>query len=230
MSDYAIIGKRMPRIDSRAKVMGKAKFTADLKLPGMLVGKIKRSPYAHARILSIDTSKAEALPGVKSVVTGKDTEGVKWGVFSYTRDQQFIQMEKARYIGDEVAGVAAVDEETALKALDLIEVEYEELPAVFESMEAMASQTEPIHEDFPDNINVHINIETGEVDENFKKAHYVREDTFVAPEDSGIPDYIGGFAGSQIDYDGCLKSVSQWPVPAMLQNPFPMHSKSRFTK
>ena len=69
MSDYAFIGKRMPRVDSRSKVMGKAKYTADLKLPGLLVGKIKRSPYAHARILNIDTSKAESLPGVKAVVT-----------------------------------------------------------------------------------------------------------------------------------------------------------------
>lgn len=184
MSDYAIIGKRMPRVDSRAKVMGKAKYTADLKLPGMLVGKIKRSPYAHARIINIDTSKAEALPGVKSVITGKDTEGVKWGVFPYTRDQQFIQTEKARYIGDEVAGVAAVDEETALRALDLIKVEYEELPAVFDPMAAMAADTELIHEDFPNNINIHVNIDTGSVDENFEKSHYIREDTFVASEES----------------------------------------------
>jgi 4-hydroxybenzoyl-CoA reductase subunit alpha len=184
MSDYAIIGKRMPRVDSRTKVMGKAKFTADLKLPGMLVGKVLRSPLAHARILSIDTTKAESLPGVKAVVTGKDTEGVKWGVFAYTRDQQFIQTEKVRYIGDEVAGVAAVDEETALKALDLIDVEYEELPAVFDPMEAMVSETELIHDDFPDNVNVHVNIDTGNVDENFAKAHYIREDTFVAAEES----------------------------------------------
>ena len=184
MSDYTLIGKRMPRVDSRTKVMGKAKFTADLKLPGMLVGKILRSPLAHARILSIDTTKAESLPGVKAVVTGKDTEGVKWGVFAYTRDQQFIQTEKVRYIGDEVAGVAAVDEETALKALDLIDVAYEELPAVFEPMESMASDTELIHEDFPNNINIHVNIDTGNVDENFAQAHYIREDTFVAAEES----------------------------------------------
>ena len=184
MSDYNIIGKRMPRVDSRAKVMGKVRFSADIKLHGMLVGKIKRSPYAHARILNIDTSKALALPGVKAVVTGKDTEGVKWGVFGYTRDQQFIQTDKARYIGDEVAGVAAVDEDTALKALDLIKVEYEQLPAVFEPMDAMASESELIHKDFPNNINIHVNIETGEVDENFEKAYYVREDTFTAPEES----------------------------------------------
>ena len=184
MSDYTVIGKRMPRVDSRAKVMGKAKYAADLKLPGMLVGKIKRSPYAHARILRIDTSKAQALPGVKSVVTGKDTEGVKWGVFPYTRDQQFIQTEKVRYIGDEVAGVAAIDEETALRALELIEVEYEELPAVFDPMEALATNTELIHADYPNNVNIHVNIDTGGVDENFEKAHYIREDTFVASEES----------------------------------------------
>ena len=204
MSEYTLIGKRMPRVDSRAKVMGKAKFTADLKLPGLLVGKVKRSPYAHARILSIDTSKAASLPGVKSIVTGDDTEGIKWGVFGYTRDQQFIQTEKVRYIGDEVAGVAAVDEETALKALDLIQVEYEELPAVYESMEAMASETELIHEGFPNNVNVHVNIDTGNVDENFEKAYYVREDTYTAPEESYFQaePYV---VVANFDHEDCLE-------------------------
>lgn len=204
MSDYSIIGKRMPRVDSRAKVMGKAKFTADLKLPGMLVGKIKRSPYAHARILNIDISKAMALDGVKAVVTGQDTEGVKWGVFAYTRDQQFIQTEKVRYIGDEVAGVAAVDEDTATKALDLIEVEYEELPAVFDPMEAMASDTELIHDEFPNNINVHVNIDTGNVDENFEKAHYIREDTFTASEESYFQAEPYAVA-ARFDHEECLE-------------------------
>jgi len=204
MSDYTLIGKRMPRVDSRAKVMGKAKYTADLKLPGMLVGKIKRSPFAHARIINIDTSMAEALPGVKSVVTGKDTEGVKWGVFPYTRDQQFIQTEKARYIGDEVAGVAAVDEETALKALDLIQVEYEELPAVYDPMASMASDTELIHEDFPNNVNIHVNIDMGHVDENFEKAHYIQEDTFLASEESYFHAEPYAVA-ARFDHEDCLE-------------------------
>ena len=218
MSEYTIIGKRMPRVDSRAKVMGKAKYTADLKLPGMLVGKIKRSPYAHARILDIDTSKAENLPGVKAVVTGKDTEGVKWGVFPYTRDQQFIQIEKARYIGDEVAGIAAVDEETALKALDLIEVEYEELPAVFDPMEAMASETELIHEDFPNNINIHVNIDTGNVDENFEKAHYIREDTYVASEESYF--HAEPYAVvARFDHEDCLEVWMPNAGPHMKSKP-----------
>jgi 4-hydroxybenzoyl-CoA reductase subunit alpha len=218
MSDYAIIGKRMPRVDSRAKVMGKAKFTADLKLPGMLVGKVLRSPLAHARILSIDTTKAESLPGVKAVVTGKDTEGIKWGVFAYTRDQQFIQTEKVRYIGDEVAGVAAVDEETALKALDLIDVEYEELPAVFDPMEAMASETELIHEDFPNNVNVHVNIDTGNVEENFAKAHYIREDTFVAAEESYF--HAEPYAVvARFDHEECLEIWCPNAGPHMKSKP-----------
>ncbi|MFA5906740.1 MAG: xanthine dehydrogenase family protein molybdopterin-binding subunit, partial [Desulfobacula sp.] len=204
MTDYNIIGTRMPRVDSRAKVMGKAKFTADLKLPHMLVGKIKRSPYAHARIVSIDASKALALPGVKSVVTGKDTEGVKWGVFAYTRDQQFLQTDKARYIGDEVAAVAAVDEETAAKALDLIDVTYEELPAVYEPMAAMASETELIHAEYPNNINIHVNIDTGNVDENFAKAHYIREDTFTAPEESYFQAEPYAVV-ARFDHEDCLE-------------------------
>lgn len=204
MTDYNIIGTRMPRVDSRAKVMGKAKFTADLKLPHMLVGKIKRSPYAHARIISIDASKALALPGVKSVVTGKDTEGVKWGVFAYTRDQQFLQTDKARYIGDEVAGVAAVDEETAAKALDLIDITYEELPAVYDPMAAMASETELIHAEYPNNINIHVNIDTGHVDENFAKAYYIREDTFTAPEESYFQAEPYAVV-ARFDHEDCLE-------------------------
>ncbi|MBW2707112.1 MAG: molybdopterin-dependent oxidoreductase, partial [Deltaproteobacteria bacterium] len=120
------------------------------------------------------------------------------------RDQQFIQTEKVRYIGDEVAGVAAVDEETALKALDLIDVEYEELPAVFEPMEAMVSETELIHEDFPDNVNIHVNIDTGNVDENFAKAHYIREDTYVAAEESYFQAEPYAIV-ARFDHEECLE-------------------------
>jgi len=138
------------------------------------------------------------------VVTGKDTEGVKWGVFAYTRDQQFLQTDKVRYIGDEVAGVAAVDEDTAQKALDLIDVTYEELPAVYEPMAAMASETELIHAEFPNNINIHVNIDTGHVDENFTKAHYIREDTFTAPEESYFQAEPYAVV-ARFDSDDCLE-------------------------
>ncbi len=182
--DYHVIGKSTPRIDARSKVTGEALFTADLRLPRMLVGKVLRSPYPHARILNIDTSKAKALRGVHAVVTGNDTAGEKWGVFRYTRDQQLLCVDKVRYVGDEVAAVAAVDEDTALEALSLIQVEYEELPAVFDCYAAIAPDAPRVHDDYPRNINVAVKIEVGEVDAAFSKCALIREDTFAAEEDS----------------------------------------------
>lgn len=184
MSDYAFIGKRMPRVDALAKVTGKAKYTADLKFSRMLVGKVLRSPLAHAKILHVDVSRALRLPGVKAVVTGEDTFSEKWGVFRYTQDQVFLPRDKVRYFGEEVAAVAAVDEDTALEALDLVKVEYEELPAVFDPMEAMAPEAPLIHDGFPHNINIHVHIDVGDVERGFANSHLVREDTFTAAEES----------------------------------------------
>jgi CO/xanthine dehydrogenase Mo-binding subunit/aerobic-type carbon monoxide dehydrogenase small subunit (CoxS/CutS family) len=181
---FEIVGTSMPRVDTRAKVTGGAKYTADLTFPHMLIGKILRSPHAHARIVDIDTRAAENLPGVKAVVTGKDTRGSKWGVFRYTVDQQFLPTEKVRYFGEEVAAVAAVDEETALAALGLIQVTYDELPAVFDPMAAMAPDAPLIHDDFPQNINIHVPINVGDVEKGFSESYYVREDTFTAAEES----------------------------------------------
>ena len=181
---YSVVGKSIPRIDARAKVTGEALFTADLMLPKMLAAKILRSPHPHARIVHIDASKAKALRGVYAVVTGNDTAGEKWGVFRYTRDQQLLCVDKVRYVGDEVAAVAAVDEDTALEAINLIRVEYEELPAVFDCWSAIAPDAPLIHEGFERNINVAVKIDVGNVDEAFKKCALVREDTFVAEEDS----------------------------------------------
>lgn len=184
MPDYAFIGKSMPRVDARAKVTGKVLYSADKSFPGMLTAKVLRSPHAHARVVSIDTSGALNLPGVKAVVTGKDTYGEKWGVFRYTQDQQFLPTDKVRYFGEEVAAVAAVDEDTALRALALIKVEYEELPAVFDPIEAIAVGAPLIHDDFPQNINIHVPIDVGDVEKGFAESHYVREDTFTASEES----------------------------------------------
>ncbi|RLF56904.1 MAG: aldehyde oxidase [Thermoplasmata archaeon] len=177
---YTVIGTRMTRTDSLAKVTGRATFTADLKLPRMLCAKVLRSPHPHAKILNIDTSKALRVPGVKAVVTAADAHGVKWGVFKYTQDHPMIAIDKVRYAGEDVAGVAAVDEETALEALDLIQVDYEPLPAVFDPDEAMKEGAPLIHEQYANNINVHVHIDVGDVDEAFAKADLVREDTFHA--------------------------------------------------
>ena len=181
---FSLIGKRVPRVDSLCRVTGEVKFSGDLKFPRMLVGKIKRSPLAHARILHVDTSKAEKLGGVKAVVTGQDTAGGKWGVFRYTQDMEMLPKDKVRYFGDEIAGVAAVDEETAMEALDLISFDLEELPAVYDPLEAMASEGPLIHDEFPNNINIHVGIDVGDIEKGFKEAYLVREDTFTAAEDN----------------------------------------------
>ena len=117
MAEHTLAGKRVVRIDSLDKATGQARYTADLTLPRMLYGKVLRSPHAHAKILHVDTSKAEKLRGVVAVVTGKDTAGERWGVFRYTRDQQLFPADKVRYVGEDVAAVAAEDEETAMEAL-----------------------------------------------------------------------------------------------------------------
>lgn len=175
-----VVGKRVRRSDSLAKVTGRALYTADLKLPGMLHAKILRSPLPHARIVRIDTSRALRLPGVRAVVTASDGSGVKWGVFKYTQDHSMLALDKVRYIGEDVAGVAAVDEETALEALGLIEVEYDPLPAVFDPEEAVKDGAPLIHDAYSNNINVHVHIEVGEVERAFDKAYLIKEDTFHA--------------------------------------------------
>jgi CO/xanthine dehydrogenase Mo-binding subunit len=180
MDNFKVLGKRVPRTDYLAKVTGDALYTADLKLPGMLVAKVLRSPYPHARILNIDTSAAAKLPGVRAVMSGFDGYGVKWGVFKYTQDHAMVPTDKVRYVGEDVAAVAAVDEETALEALDLIKVDYEPLPAVFDPILAMEEGAPLIHQEYPGNINIHIHIDVGNVGKAFSKAHLVREDTYKA--------------------------------------------------
>lgn len=182
MAQHSLVGHRVARIDSLDKATGQARYTADLTLPRMLHGKVLRSPHAHARILNIDTSKAERLRGVKVIVTGRDAAGVRWGVFRYTRDQQLLTGDKVRYIGEDVAAVAAEDEETAMEALELIEVDYEVLPAVFGPLEAMQEGAPQIHDHAENNINIHVPIEVGDVEKGFKESYHVREDRFVDSE------------------------------------------------
>jgi CO/xanthine dehydrogenase Mo-binding subunit len=178
---FRVLNTHVHNIDGIAKVTGRATYTFDVKLPGMLYGKILRSPYPHAKIVKIDFSKAMEIPGVKAVVTGKDTLGVKQGIWRRYKDlcdEQILPVDKVRYIGEPVAAVAAVTEEIAEKALDYIEVEYEVLPATFEPLDAIKKDAPEIHEGFERNINVTRHIEWGEVEEAFEEAEYIREDWF----------------------------------------------------
>ena len=123
---YSVLNTRVHNVDGYAKVTGRATYTFDVKLPGMLYGKILRSPHPHARIISIDPTEALKLPGVRAVVTGKDTLGVKQGIwrrYPELCDEQILTIEKVRYIGEPVAAVAAITEEIAEQALDLIDVQ-----------------------------------------------------------------------------------------------------------
>ncbi len=180
MPKYKIIGKSIPRIDTPQKATGEALYTADIKIPKMLVGKVLHSPYPHAIIKNIDTSKAEKLPGVKAVVTRDDTFGEKWGVFKYTRDHQLIASDKVRFIGEEVAAVAAIDEETAIEAINLIKVDYQPLPAIFDAEESIKDGAPLIHNDFKNNINIHVKIEVGNVEKGFAESYLVSEERFTS--------------------------------------------------
>lgn len=184
MAQFSHIGKGGKRVDTTAKATGEAQFAADLRLPRMLCGKVLRSPHPHARIVSIDTSRAEKLAGVKAVVTAKDTCGDRWGVFRYTQDQQFLPTTKVRYVGEEVAAVAAIDEDTASEALRLIEVEYEVLAPVFTLDEALRENAPLVHDEYPGNINIHVKIDVGDVEKGFRESHLIRDDVFTAPEDA----------------------------------------------
>ena len=175
--DFQIVGKRNRKVDSLAKATGEAIYTDDIALPGMLHAKILRSPHAHARVLSVDTSKAEALAGVHGVLVGAELP-IKYGVIPWTQDENALAVDKVRFIGDEVAAVAAVDEDTAIEALDLIEVEYEVLDAILDPREAL-ERTEPqIHEGRKrqDNISKHVLLDFGDVDAQVEDADVVIEE------------------------------------------------------
>ena len=139
-----IVGKPIPLVDSNAKVTGQAWYGDDIRLPGELIGKILRSPHHYARIKSIDTSRVEALPGVVAVSTGQDAPN-RFGVLPVTKDEHAMAVEKVRHVGDLVACVAAVDEATAIEALSLFDIEWEELEPVFDPKKGLEDHDEPIH-------------------------------------------------------------------------------------
>ena len=178
--DLSVVGKRLPKIDAPDKSTGRALYTDDIDLPNMIYGKLLLSTVPHARILSIDTSKAKALPGVKVILTGSDVPDVRWGTSPPRYDETILAKDKVRFVGDVVAAVAAIDEETCYRALDLITVEYEELPAVFDPMEAMKEGAPRLFDDkYENNINTHVDHHFGNIDEGFEEADHIREQRFV---------------------------------------------------
>jgi len=219
MNTFNRIGKEVPRNDAESKARGTALYTDDLKLPGMLHGRILRSPLAHAQIKHIDVSKAAALPGVKCVITGEDTPKIKygnWRLFPETQDELPLAVDKVRFIGDEVAAVAAVDLDTAAEALERIVVEYEELPAVFEPDSARQPGAPVLHDYCPSNVSVNRKIQYGDLEKGFAESDYIREDTFTVHAVSHA--YLEPCAAlAQTDQDGRITIWSSTQVPYILQ-------------
>jgi CO/xanthine dehydrogenase Mo-binding subunit len=181
-ADFRIVGKGARRVDGAAKLRGAVQYVADIQRPGMLHGAILRSPYAHARIRRIDTSEASALPGVRLVITAADTNQQPWGMFR--RDLYPLAPEKVRYAGDELAAVAAVDAKTARRAVELIDVEWDELPAVTTMDDALAPGAPLVHDDVDGNLAYAFETESGDVD--------------------------GGFARSSVVVEGVWETARQW--------------------
>ncbi|MFQ5918259.1 MAG: xanthine dehydrogenase family protein molybdopterin-binding subunit, partial [Candidatus Binatia bacterium] len=171
-----MIGKPTPSIEGRNKVTAEATYLEDIYLRGMLYGKILRSPLPHAKVLHIETEKAKRLPGVEAVITARDMPGIKFSFISDLADKEPLCEDKVRYIGDEVAAVAAIDEYTAWEALDLIKVEYEALPTVFDPQEALNAGDSKVHE--KGNIAYEVHKVSGDVERGFSEADYVFEEEY----------------------------------------------------
>lgn len=189
MVTHQVIGQPTRRVDGEEKATGHARYAADVSLPGTLSGKSLHSPYAHARIVRIDTTEAQKVPGVHAVITGADVRGGLWG--RAVKDVPVLAYDRVRFCGERVAAVAADDEDIAQRALDLIEVEYEELPAVFEPRAALQDNAPILHPDFnfyfgfpqkmaePSNTYHTTSFEKGDLERGFAEADLIIENTYV---------------------------------------------------
>src|SRR6266850_5233043 len=182
-----VVGKPFRKVDARAKCTGQTKFADDIVLPRMLFCRILRSHQPHALIKKIDTAKALALPGVFSVITGKDLP-IPYGILPVSQDEHALCIDKVRFIGDPVAAVAAIDEDVAFDAMNLIEVEYERLHTISSIEEAVMIDEPRIH-DYGEGGNIHkkVSLEFGDVEEGFKQADLIREDTFFYEGNTHLP-------------------------------------------
>lgn len=176
-----MVGRRAPLIDGIEKVSGKAKYTADFAESGALVGRLFRSPYAHAEIISVDVSKARDLPGVVAVITGEDCDK-PFGIIPIAQNEYPLSRDKVRYRGEPVAAIAAIDEASAEAALKLIDFKVKELPGYFTADDARADDAVLLHDDRPGNLEREVHSEFGDVDAGFEAADIVREETYDCAE------------------------------------------------
>ena len=226
MTSYTTVGKAVTRLEGPQKVTGTALYPADVLVPGMLWGKALRSPLPHARILNVDTSRASRLPGVHAVLTGADLSGIYIG--RRMLDLPVLAWDKVRFIGQKVAAVAAEDPDIAEDALELIDVEYEELPAVFDPLEAMRPGAPILHENInsykglpepvqePTNRFVHSEWSKGDIERGFAEADVLFEHTFTLPRTHQV--YLEPHACLvQVDQEGRVQVWVNSKVPFPLR-------------
>ncbi len=208
-----LVGKRVPKMDAPDKATGRTRYVNDMVLPRMLVAKILRTDRVHAKILKIDTSKAKALPGVHAVITAEDTPQFGIGVL---KDNPPLKKDKVRCIRDEIAAVAAETEEICDEALSLIEVEYEDLPAVFDCTEALAEGAPVIHDERPDNIALAYEFSHGDVAKAEAESDHVVEGDYnvhyVTHCNMGV-----SCAVADVDLDGKVTLYSQTQYPFIMR-------------
>jgi xanthine dehydrogenase molybdenum-binding subunit len=223
MGDFRYIGKDTARPEGGDKIAGKATYIHDIELPGMLFGKIKFSEHAHARILNIDTSRAEKLPGVRAVITAHNTPEVRIG---FMRDNFALKKEKVRQFRDEIAAVAATSPEVAEEAIDLIEVEYEPLPGVFTPEAALAEGAPLVHEQNARGRPVKSNLvplrfahESGDLDAGRRASKHIVEGEYSVPR---IQQSCMGTAGCIAEFDlrGNLRMIAKTQIPFLAQRDF----------
>jgi CO/xanthine dehydrogenase Mo-binding subunit len=217
METLSSVGKRIPKRDAVDKVTGRAAYIQDLKVPGMLYGKILRSKYPHARIARIDTSKAKKLLGVRAVITAEDVPQIRYG---FIKDQPVLKSGKVRSYRDELAAVAATDPDIAEEALHLIEVEYEALPGVFDPVEAMKPDAPLIHEENKSNIlKIPWKLVAGDVEEARKASAFVAEDRF---EVTWVTHCCLGTEGIIADFDlrNNLTTYRNTQIPSLAQRDY----------
>jgi len=187
MSEFSVIGRRLPKVNSWAHLTGEARYADDLFLPRMLYGRVLRSTRPHARIRRVDTGRALAYPGVVAVVTGADMPE-KMGIMPSTQDETALAVDRVRYVGEPVAAVAALDEDIAFDALSLIQVDYEDLEPIFTIEEALEREDVKIHDEAKRaNVFKEVHLSFGDLEGGFAAADHVRDDWFFFEGNTHAP-------------------------------------------
>ncbi len=217
LQNFTAVGKRVPKLDAVDKATGRAQYIQDMKVPGMLYGKILYSKYPHARIVKINTDKARRLHGVRVILTGEDIPNIRMGVY---KDNPPLKAGKVRSYRDEVAAVAAVDPETASKALDLIEVTYEALPAIFDPEQAMGPDAPLVHEGHKTNVlKMPWKLHYGDVDAAVGQAAFSVRQRFTT---TWVTHCCMGTSGAIADFDHAnnLTIHTNTQIPSLAQKDF----------